>query len=101
MEIGIATDGMIVERMLRKKTKMISMTNPKAMASVCQTSLMAFSTKMLESKATHMSQLGGNVGRMASVSARMACATETVLPLACLTIPRNTQGLPPARAMVR
>ena len=49
METGMATAGMIVDRTFRRKTKMINTTRPNAMASVSQTSLMAFSTYTLES----------------------------------------------------
>src|SRR5947207_6044637 len=101
IETGMATEGMMVERKLRRKTKMISTTRRNAMPSVPQTSLMALSTYTLASYATHKSQPAGSVGLVDSISERMAWATLTVLALACLTTPRNTQGLPAARAMVR
>ena len=49
METGMATEGTTVARRSRRKTKMMSTTRPKAMASVSHTSPMAFSTYTLES----------------------------------------------------
>ena len=99
-DTGMTMLGIIVERKLCRKTKMMMTTRMVAMIKLSCTSSTDCSMKVDWSKAMSRAKPSGSVLRMLSTSALTALATASVFARDCLTTPRPVVGLPLKRAAV-
>ncbi len=100
-DTGMVTKGIRVARHERRKTKITSTTSSTASAMVRYTDLIERSMKIDESNATSSFMPAGSPERTFSISAFAACATDRVLAVDCLTMPRPTPGWPLRRMTLR
>ena len=101
MDAGIASPGMIVARMFRKKTKMINTTRMAAMSNVSRASSIECVTNTEPSNALSSFTPSGSVCWMAGSSSRMRLATSIKLAFDCRTTPMATDGVPFHRKIER
>src|SRR5882762_2295652 len=101
IDAGIASPGMIVARMFRKKTKMISTTRMAAMSNVSLASSIECVTNTEPSNAFSSFTPVGSVCWMPGSSARMRLATSIRLAFDCRTTPIAPDGVPFQRKIER
>ena len=101
IDAGIASPGMIVARMFRRNTKMISTTRIAAMSNVSFASSIECVTNFEPSNALSSFTPVGSVCWIAGSSSRIRFATSIRFALDCRTTPMATEGVPFQRKIER